>query len=214
MPPEVQTLQAHTWGKRLFFLICAAIVVAAILLSFRNDVSGEVKVLVRDESGARSLGLLSLDDGSLAPAEGDPSTVTTVSSRIFREDDGSVITIDKEGVVRLRGGSKGVKSVLIASPVPPSPRTPFAVWNHGERIAWVSPADGSLQVFAKNNFGSYAPVALVTAVRPNSLGFTEAGDVLVLASYNESTTDFSALSLTFNTITSVAALPGLISIIP
>jgi len=171
-------------------------------------------VLVRDVSGARSLHALSVPSGTLSDTEGDANAITTASSRLFREPDGSVITLDTPGVVRYQGSSKGQMTVLIASPTPPVLRTPLAVWGGGSRIAWVSPTDGSVQVFEKNRFGSYAPVALITNASPNSIGFTEDGSGLVFAVLREETTDIYLLSISTETVSSVTTLEGLVSIIP
>lgn len=215
MPPESTTPnRLHQWGKYLLYVICAVIVAVAVFVSVSRTTSGEVKVLVRDISGARSLHTLAVPSGSLSDLEGDANAITTASSRLFREPDGSVITLDTPGVVRYQGSSKGQMSVLIASPTPPLLRTPLAVWAGGALIAWVSPADGSIQVFQKNNFGSYAPIALVTDASPNSIGFTEDGTGLVFAVLREETTDIYLLSIATESVSSVTTLDGLVSIIP
>lgn len=204
----------HASGKWLFVFILASIIGAAVYVAFSGITTGEVRVLIRAESGERSLATLSLSGGGTTPASGDPTQITTASLRIFREEDGSVLTLDKEGIVRLAGGSKGQKSVLVASVAPPPARTPLAVWNKGARIAWVNPADGSLQVFEKTSFGSYAPIALYAGVFANSIGFTEEGTVLAYAILGESSTDVYAFNLESQTITRVTTLEGLASILP
>ena len=215
MPPE-STIhnRSHAWGKYVLYAMCAVIVVVALFIGVSGTTQGEVKVLIRDISGARSLHALAVPSGTLSDTEGDANAITTASSRLFREPDGSVITLDTPGVVRYQGSSKGQMSVLIASPTPPLLRTPLAVWRGGERVAWVSPADGSVQVFQKNNFGSYAPIALVTDASPNSIGFTEDGLGLVFAVLREETTDIYLLSIATKSVSSFATLEGLVSIIP
>jgi hypothetical protein len=203
----------HETGRRLLFLIVAAFAVSAFFLQLWGGPDGSVTVLTRSDDGVRTLGTLSLSNGVLTPITGaDPQTVTTVSARTFRLADGTTITLDPAGIVAQSEGAQ--KALLVASPVPPLLRTPLSVWGAGDLLAWVSPADGSIQVFYKNERGAYLPFLLNTELRANSLGFNEDGTVLALGKMNAETTDIYALDLETGAVTMVARVPGLVSVVP
>ncbi len=209
-----RSASADYWGNVLLWLIIATISFVAFTVSYSNHVRGEVRVLVREESGARTLSMLDIVSGALRSAPGDANAVTSQTSRIFREEDGSILTLADPGIVRYAGGTGGALSVLVASPLPPGPRTPFAVFAGGERLAWVSPADGSLQVFEKSELGTYLPVLFVESLIPNSIGFTADGTALVVSVYGEQATDVYVLDVVTQKINHLITLTGLVTVIP
>lgn len=218
MPPDTAAqpvARSHKMGKWLFFLITATVAVSAIFVTFSGGISGSVRVLVRDVSGARAVHTVSLPSGALqAVPEVDANSITTLSSRLFRQSDGSVITLDDAGIVRRQGSSTGQLSVLIASPTPPVLRTPLAVWGDGARIAWVSPSDGSVQVFGLTERGAYTPLYVHTSLNANSLGFTDDGSVLVMAKYVGETTELYGVVLATGALSRITTIEGLASLVP
>lgn len=208
-----QITPSHPWARLMLFVMGGSIVVAAFFLQ-TDSIGGSVRVLVRDATGARTVQTFDLQSARMTEVpDVDPYTVTTDSVRIFRESDGSIITLNNLGIIRRAGGSDGALSVLIASPVPPRLRTPFAIWGGGSHIAWVSPTDGSVQVFSKNTSGAYSPVVLYTDTNVNSLGFSDQGNTIVLATLGSDTTTIRAIPLSGGDgVTST--LSGLITIIP
>jgi hypothetical protein len=201
-------------GPLLLGLLTLVFVGSYIYLTQYGGAVGSVEVLSRALTGERALYTLKLPSGHLSTLDGDANAITTTSNRLFREDDGSIITLDKVGIVRFQGGLKGPKSVLIASVREPSPSTPLAVWNKGARIAWVSPSDGSLQVFTKTTNGSYTPTYLNTTIRPNSLGFTADGNQLVLGVLGQTKTSIYTVLLWSKVLTNITTLDGYVSVVP
>jgi hypothetical protein len=204
--------------KILWSVVVVVVVLAlalAVVTLFAPRASGNVTVLVRDEAGNRSVHTLALDTGALTERV-DVSGETAVrdNDEVFILSDGSIIRLDPAGVIRLNQGPLGPVSVLIASPVAPTLRTPLTVWGEADRVAWMSPADGSVQVFARSERGAYLPVLLNHEIRPNSLGFSDDGNFLVAGVMRKVSTDFYALNLQNNKVSHVGTISGLVSVIP
>ncbi len=202
------------WGSVLLVLITLTFVFSAILNEWNSRLTGSVTLVVRDASGGRTIETFSLSSKDLTPLVGvDANSVTTVSARTFKLTDGSTITLGTAGVVQqVKGGSQA--NVLIASPVAPLLRTPLTVWGDGVRVAWMSPVDGSIQVFSKSARGAYLPNYLNTELFPNSLGFSEDGLVLVAGRIVGEQTELYAIRLVSGRVTKLATIEGLASVVP
>jgi hypothetical protein len=165
----------------IFIALALVLAVGAGLFFWNQRNEGTVMLLVRDAEGGSTLEFLSLSTKSMTPVEGaDADALAKKPSGVFTLPDGSTISITPSGVVR-QGANKGPTTLLVASAVPATEQTPFAVWQGGARIAWINPSDGSLQVFERSDRGTYAPLYLSVSVKANSLGFTQDGSVLVIA---------------------------------
>lgn len=225
MPPDVGQVQAmpapqpKNSSTKILWSIIAIVVVLAMALAvftlFAPRLSGNVTVLVRDEAGNRTVHTLSLDTGKLTERP-DVSGETAVrdSTEVFILADGSIIRLDPAGVIRLNQGPLGPVSLLVASPVAPTLGTPLSVWGEADKVAWMSPADGSIQVFSRSVRGAYLPQYLTHDIRPDSLGFTEDGKVLVASRIEGGKTIFYALALNSQAIVKVASVSGYASVIP
>ena len=200
-------------GTFLITFMTLTILLVAFISQWDKGLSGSVSVLVRNEDGTRFVESLNIATGTFTPMNDiDATTITTLSARTYTMDDGSVITIDTPGIVRK---GKYTVSVLVASPVPPPMRTPLAVLQEGALVAWLSPADQSLQVFERTSRGSYIPTYLHEDLVANSIGFTEDGTVLVFARIEEdATTSFYGIELESGVITKLTSIHGLASVIP
>lgn len=199
-------------GTHFLTFISLTILIAAFFQAWDAGPSGSVTVLVRTADGVREVVTLGLRSGVFeSRADADPSAITTMSARLFTLDDGSVITLGTPGIVQK--GDTSI-SVLVASPVAPLMRTPLTVWDQGTRVAWVSPSDGSIQVFARTSRGAYVPTLVLDSLFPNSLGFTDDGASLVAGVIAENETAFYHIALDTGTITHVATINGLASVVP
>jgi WD40 repeat protein len=101
--------------------------------------------------------------------------------------------------------------LIVASPAPVTMVTPFAVSPDGMRVAWVSPADKSLQVFENSN-GIFVPVLVTSDVRPGSLVFSPDGTRLLIASYTETMTVLSMVKIPSGRVSSVGERPGVVKL--
>ena len=148
---------------------------------------GKVAVRVTDENGLTSYQTLSLPDAvfeGVSEETGDALHVQRPARVTL--DDGTTISLAADGIVRGGGDSK---STLVAAVVPPDRFTLLAVWKNGAKIAWVNPADHSVQVFESNGRGMYVPVFLGGKLLANSLTFSEDGSALVVAKLSPEGTD-------------------------
>lgn len=197
-----------------FFLtfITLTILVAAFLHGWDSGPSGTVSLLVRMEDGTRVVETLDIGSGSVSTrSDVDASLITTMSARMFMLSDGSMVTIDTPGIVRK---GSGTMAVLVASPVAPLLRTPLSVALDGAYLAWVNPADSSVQVFARSPRGSYLPAYVNRDILPNSLGFTEDGTALVVGKLGTEDTTFYTIDLTSGSVTHLTTVTGLASVVP
>jgi hypothetical protein len=217
MPPTTIGVDWKKWGA--IAAIVGVAIVGAVYYVWTTQLTGTIHVIVRAADGSRSINTFSLSSKSLTILPDiDASLISGGASRTYRFPDGSAISLAPAGVV-LADSDENV-SVLIASPVSPTLQTPLAIWNEGARIAWVSPADQSLQVFERSARGTYLPIYLGTSDKVGSLGFTEDGTVLVIATVDVekgggSITELSAVDLSTPTKSSrfVASIIGFASII-
>lgn len=206
--------KSRQWGRTLWLLITLTVAFAAFFTAWSERPSGEVTLLVRDLDGTRHVSTLTLNDGSLTSrVDIDPSEITTLSARVFALSDASVVTLGTPGIIRY-GGALPSTSVLVASPVAPLLTTPLSVWGDGARVAWVNPTDRSVQVFVRSEQGSYLPGYLNGEMRPNSLGFSDDGQTLVLGKIEGESTKIHAVRLSTGAVTHIATLRGFISVVP
>ena len=166
---------------RLVLILAVIAVIGAVFYAVwaMTQMSGSVYILVRDTgSGERALYTYSLESKKMTKNESaDANLIVSPSSKLYEQPDGSVIGLTPAGVVM--ADTQNRTSVLIASTVAPTLQTPLAVWSDGERIAWLNPADNSIQVFQRSERGAYIPILLNATLVPSSIGFTEDGTVLV-----------------------------------
>ena len=201
-------MNPHGVGKRLFTLMLATLVISAIAIQYQSGL-GDISVLIRGVDGERTVYSLSLSTGKLSNPVADDGTI--VKNR-FVLDDGSVITIEPAGVVRVSPGASEYQ-VLLAAPVAATSRTPLSEWGDGKLLAWVNPGDGSLQVFSETKQGSYAPIYLNQELHPNSFGFSPDGASLVIAKIVGESTDLYQVALADGAIERVATVPGIATIV-
>ena len=208
-PPKSPELTRLAWA------LTALVILAAVWFFFVwwvPSFTGAVDLLVRDTAGGHGVYSYSLADKSLTPEQGiDARFVVSSSAKLYQRTDGSVIGLTPAGVVM--ADVKNRTSVLIASPVPPTLHTPLAVWAEGARIAWMSPADNSIQVFERTTRGTYLPLVLNKDIVPNSLGFTEDGSTLVVTRFIKDGTEVYAMNLSGGSLAKVGVIPGVATII-
>ncbi len=202
-------------GAFLLSFITITLAVSALFAQWDEEVQGSATLLVRSVEGERSVLTVSLPWGALSPRDDlDPSSITTMSVRAFSMDDGTVVTLSNAGIVRQKPADTKSTNLLVASPVVPALRTPLSVWGNADRIAWSSPADGSIQVFEKTPRGAYTPFFLNRDVQPNSLQFTEDGNGLVVAKLHQDSTTIYSVSLLTGKVEEVATITGYVSVVP
>lgn len=114
--------------------------------------------------------------------------------------------LTNEGI-SLLSYSDSEPSLVIASPVFVPETTPFAVSQSGTRVAWVAPADHSLQVFEDVN-GYFVPVSLSTDIAPQSLVFSPNGRYLLGTTHTATSTTLHLVTASNGTTKVVAELPG------
>ena len=198
---------SHPGGAFILSFITLTIVVVAFLFSYFPTENSTVTLLIRGEDGTRSLATFALGSGEVTRT-GDGASVSQQQEVAL--EDGTVVMLDTLGLVQRIPGESEFVRVLLASPVAPSPRTPFAVWGRAERIAWVNPADESIQVFVWNG-KNYAPVGVFTGT-VQSIGFA-GPNVLVGTSLTGSQTTLTTFDLNTGNVAAVVTLDGLISIV-
>lgn len=102
-------------------------------------------------------------------------------------------------------------NVVVASPTPVPVTTPFAVSLDGVRVAWVAPADKSLQVFENVN-GYFVPLLLKPELHPDSLVFSPDGKYLLTSTHGEATTTLSVVAIKGGHITEVGEVGGFLKL--
>ncbi len=164
-------------------------------------------LLLLSPEGERHVTNFSLSSGQLSSRQDVDATTLRLDdvNKSFALSDGSVITVEPAGIVRK---TTGTNALLVATPVAAFGKTPLAVWNDGARVAWVNPADRSLQVFERNSRGTYLPLYLNKDMRANSLGFTDDGSVLVAAKLGSENTELVAVDLATGTASSAGIVEG------
>ncbi len=199
------------WAILIGIVVIAIAAVAAYFWLVQPK--GSVTLLVLNSVGERNVTEFSLSSGSTALIAGRDAYAMSLDdvNRIFVLSDGSFITVESAGVVRK--DDAGNLALLIASPVAPVKKVPLAVWDDGRRIAWINPADRSLQVFERNSRGVYLPIYLNKDVSGNSLGFTDDGDALVVAQFGLEDTTLTAINLTRGTASKAGTVLGHAAII-
>ncbi len=98
-------------------------------------------------------------------------------------------------------------TVVVASPTFVPITTPFAVSEDGMRVAWVAPADHSLQVFENKN-GYFVPLLLTHALEPRTMAFSPDGSYLLGTTYSGATTTVSLITVSGGKVSTVGAYPG------
>lgn len=221
MPPEsppvlqtetkTTTLHWVTALKLIIFLVSIALVTILVSQYFQESENVPIAILTVD--GSRSVALLNIKNGSVTQTDETDLNNQGVPNSEFKLSTGAVIALSSSGIVLRREG-EGESTVLIASPVPPTARTPMTVWNDGAKIAWRSPADGSVQVFERSARGVYLPIFLSKGMRPNSLKLTSDGERLIIAKIEGKMTNIYLLSLQENeTPRLVASISGFVTLV-
>lgn len=206
---------AKRHGHFLLFAIMGTIVAVAVQQLWLTPETGTATLLVRATDGTRSVQALSLETGIRTPRpEVSTEGMHSRALRTFTLSDGSVISVEPAGIVRTQRSDTERVTLLVASAVPTTALTPLSVWGDGEKIAWVSPADNSIQVFEKNERGVYLPVFVRAGIPVSSLQFSAYGDALIVAKIGLSDTSLSVLSLTSGSVRSVTTVPGFATVIP
>lgn len=200
-------------GVGLLSFISLTIIVSALFFAFEPDVRGSVSVLVRGLDDSRAVYTLDLATERLTErSDVLPDVFTTRAMRTYTLDDGSVVSLAPQGIVRRDSPSSDTYQVLVASPVEPRETTPLAVTNDGSRLAWVHPADSTVQVFERTTRGAYVPVYVSAPFRLNSLGFVEGGAQLVGSVYGSQSTALFVFDMTEDAV-QAGSLNGFASIV-
>ena len=195
-------------------LVVLAVILVVLFVFLWQRPPGSVTLLVVHEDGSRNVGDYSLATRSLSSRAGfDASTMTIPTTESFTLSDGSTVTVESAGIVKKTQSSGGIESLLVATPVAAFGRTPLAVWKDATRIAWVNPADRSLQVFERNSRGTYLPLYLNKDIHANSLGFTEDDTVLVVTKLGSENTEIMTVTLSTGAVQSVSSVSGFAAII-
>lgn len=175
---------------------------------------GSTTLVVHTEEGGRTVVDLSLDTGVQTEWPAADQLAFRSPSREFVTESGSLIVLDSSGVILKDPTGNTASKLLIASAVPPSEFTPLAVWGGGAKIAWRSPADKSLQVFARNERGVYLPIFLDTTIRANSIAFSNTGEALAVGTIHaDQSTDIAVVDLKQGAVRTVAQLEGFARVI-
>jgi hypothetical protein len=114
--------------------------------------------------------------------------------------------LTREGIVLLSFNGD-TPAVVVASPVEVSMSTPFAVSQDGMRVAWVAPADKSLQVFENVN-GYFVPELVTTEIKPETMAFSPDGKYLLGATYTETMTTLHLVKISSGRVTTVSEFSG------
>lgn len=109
--------------------------------------------------------------------------------------------------VALLSYSDNEPAIVIASPTRVPITTPFAVSQDGSRVAWVAPADQSLQVFENQN-GYFIPLLLSTDIQPQSMVFSENGQYLLGTTYTEATSTLHVIHISSGKVSHVGEMGG------
>lgn len=118
--------------------------------------------------------------------------------------------LTKEGIALLSFNGD-TPSVVVASPVEVSMVTPFAVSQDGVRVAWVAPADRSLQVFENVN-GYFVPVLVTDALSPETLAFSPDGKYLMGTTYSLATTTLHLIKVSSGSVSTLSEFSGFLRI--
>ncbi len=102
-------------------------------------------------------------------------------------------------------------TLVIASPVPVPASTPFAVSQDGTRVAWVAPADHSLQVFEDVN-GYFIPIIVTKDIVPQSLVFSPNNRYLIGTTNTGATTTLNLITVSSGRIRAVHEFPGFLEL--
>lgn len=113
--------------------------------------------------------------------------------------------------VALLSYSDNEPTIVIASPVPVPETTPFAVSQDGMRVAWVAPADKSLQVFENVN-GYFVPLLLQNKSPFQTLVFAPDGRHLIGGSHSETTTSLSIVKISSGKTSVLGTIGGLLEL--
>lgn len=98
-------------------------------------------------------------------------------------------------------------TLVVASPVPVPLSTPFTVSQDGTRLAWVAPADRSLQVF-ENAGGYFVPLALEKEFIPETMTFSPDGRALLGTTHTEATTTVTLFTISTQRVRTLGTLSG------
>lgn len=198
------------WGQFALFFITIVIVGTGIYNIFSVDETA-VQALVRMPDGTRSIVHISLQSGRLVRTDIDAGAV--VIPQLHRLDSGSVVQLSATGVVEHVGGTDGPLSVLVASPVAPTVRTPLTVTRDGARLAWVSPTDNTLQVFSRTARDTYIPISITKTSGISSVGFSPDGTEVIFGAFSDEKTVVSVLNIETGAVRVLGTYDGFINII-
>ncbi len=109
--------------------------------------------------------------------------------------------------IALLSYSDAPPSIVVASPVPVPLSTPFAVSQDGTRLAWVAPADRSLQVFEEKD-GYFVPLILEKTFIPETMTFSPDGAYLLGTTHTDATTTVSVFTITTGRVRALGEFNG------
>lgn len=101
--------------------------------------------------------------------------------------------------------------VVVESPTPVPVTTPFAVSSDGTRVAWIAPADRSLQVFAYDK-GFFVPILLKPAVDAQSIVFSPDGTYLLIARGGVERTELELMTIRNGALRPVSEQSGFVEL--
>ena len=114
--------------------------------------------------------------------------------------------LTKDGIALLSFNGD-TPSVVVASPVEVSMSTPFAVSQDGMHVAWVAPADKSLQVFENVN-GYFIPELVTTELRPETMVFSPDGTHLLGTTHTDTATTLHLVKISSGKVTTISEFSG------
>ena len=207
--------------KLVSILVVLAIAAGVLfLIIWMGKPAGAVSMFLISPQGSRQVGDYSLRTGSFsARSDIDASALSIENiSSDFGLSDGSVITVAPSGIVKRMGDDTAHDSLLVATPIAALSKAPLAVWGEATRLAWINPADHSLQVFERNSRGTYLPIYLNNDFKVNSIGFTEDGSILVftrlvVGKEEGSVTEVYAVNLNNSGVNHIDTIDGFATII-
>lgn len=118
--------------------------------------------------------------------------------------------LTSEGIALL-SYNDSAPSLVVASPKHVPVTTPFTVSEDGMQVAWVAPADQSLQVFENVN-GYLVPSLLSTKISPQSLAFSPNGKFLLGTTHTEATTTVHLINVASGRVSEVGQYPGFLKL--
>lgn len=217
MPPQGSS-GTNLGGQKYFIIFLFVALAIGVAIALSSLASKPAPVAVGDNA---VVGLRISTDAAEQLIAVDPVSVTVqtvgdapagvLKNRFSVPTPEGTVSVDSSGIILTNASGK---KTIVASAAVPRDHTPIAVSKSGDMVAWVAPADRSLQIFRRSAKGVYMPIHLGPKSQVASLAFTPDGAYLVttLATIDAGT-EIRALNLTTGASTTIATSPDLIIVI-